>query len=489
MARGCVFQPSYTVTRPDGTKERRKSKTFWIQYRDGQGIKRREPIGEEKALADNALDAANMRAIKDRAGLPTQNAAALPVSELLQAYLDAQAPSVCADHLESLKHRLEAVAIKTRAVTVRDLTPEKVEAFLTEFADGVKKGDKVIKPSARTVNTYLQAVRGMLTWAVKRRKLTHNPLDCITPRPELEKRRARRALSEDELSRLLAAALEGPAKRAARRGPLSLQRQAELAEIGRRNCLIYRLLFMTGLRVNEARLLTWADVDLDAATLTTRPEWQGNKSGRVDVLPLAPGLVELLQDWRARHPADEAAPVIRLPKGFLKTLNNDLEAAGIAKRDAAGRLVDLHCLRHTHGSRLVASGADIKSVQALMRHATPALTLGVYVHKDKGRMAAAVAALPDVAPAPRPGPEAEAAAALKTGTDNAPLDAETNPKIENLGARLVQDAGRQNAQGKAVAVVKPVDSLASGASARKGLRVRLPSSALPFVIPITSMDL
>jgi len=458
MARGCVFQPSYTVTLPDGTKETRKSPTFWIQYRDGQGIKRREAIGDDKELAENALDVANTRAIKERAGLPTQNDAALPVAELLKAYLDAQASSVTPGYLSALKHRLETIATKTRAVTVKDLTPERIEAFLAELAETrMKKGkDKTEEgelPSARTINVYFEAIRGVMNWAVHRRKLTHNPLDCIQKRPELEKRHARRPLTEAELARLLAAALEGPRRRAAKSyktGTIPLERQAELAEQGRRNALIYRLLFTTGLRVNEARLLTWADLDLDAATLTTRPEWTGNKSGRVDKLPLAPGFVELLRDWRARHPADDNKPVITIPLKMLKTFYLDLAAAGIAKRDAAGRVVDLHALRHTHGTRLMASGADIKTVQALMRHATPALTLGIYVHKDKGRMAAAVADLPDVKPAPRPGPESEAAAALKNGTFDAP--------ILEVGAREVQGTGRRNTQGKAVATVSQARS-------------------------------
>lgn len=46
MARGCVFQLSYTVKLPDGTKETRKSPTWWFQYVDGQGIKRRVRVGE-----------------------------------------------------------------------------------------------------------------------------------------------------------------------------------------------------------------------------------------------------------------------------------------------------------------------------------------------------------------------------------------------------------------------------------------------------------
>jgi site-specific recombinase XerD len=61
--------------------------------------------------------------------------------------------------------------------------------------------------------------------------------------------------------------------------------------------------------------------------------------------------------------------------------------------------VDLHALRHTYGTMLINSGADIKSVQTLMRHSSPVLTLGIYLHSDKGRLRNAVAALPTPTPA------------------------------------------------------------------------------------------
>ena len=43
---------------------------------------------------------------------------------------------------------------------------------------------------------------------------------------------------------------------------------------------------------------------------------------------------------------------------------------------------------------LINAGADIKSVQTLMRHSSPVLTLGIYPHSDKGRLRNAVAMLP-----------------------------------------------------------------------------------------------
>jgi hypothetical protein len=41
---------------------------------------------------------------------------------------------------------------------------------------GKDKNEEGEFPSARTVNKYLQAAKGLLAWAVHRRKLTHNPL-------------------------------------------------------------------------------------------------------------------------------------------------------------------------------------------------------------------------------------------------------------------------------------------------------------------------
>jgi len=141
---------------------------------------------------------------------------------------------------------------------------------------------------------------------------------------------------------------------------------------------------------------------------------------------LAASLVDALEDWENRHTHEPNGSVAKVPKTFLRIMNDDLVAAGLArrvpldvdgeeipldekghpvakpekwiinKRDAAGRVLDLHALRHTYGSRLVAAGVDIKTVQTLMRHSSPELTLGIYIHTDKQRLKDAVEALPDV---------------------------------------------------------------------------------------------
>jgi site-specific recombinase XerD len=54
--------------------------------------------------------------------------------------------------------------------------------------------------------------------------------------------------------------------------------------------------------------------------------------------------------------------------------------------------ITLHVLRHTFGTRLVAAGADLKTVQELMGHSTVETTM-IYVHLVKSAPREAVARL------------------------------------------------------------------------------------------------
>jgi integrase len=54
--------------------------------------------------------------------------------------------------------------------------------------------------------------------------------------------------------------------------------------------------------------------------------------------------------------------------------------------------VTLHALRHSHASALIASGQDVVTVSRRLGHASPTITLSVYVHLfDKTDEAAASA--------------------------------------------------------------------------------------------------
>ena len=54
----------------------------------------------------------------------------------------------------------------------------------------------------------------------------------------------------------------------------------------------------------------------------------------------------------------------------------------IPKKDEAGKVIDMHSLRHTYCTRLARAGVPLQMAQRLMRHSTPALTANFYTHLD-----------------------------------------------------------------------------------------------------------
>jgi len=69
---------------------------------------------------------------------------------------------------------------------------------------------------------------------------------------------------------------------------------------------------------------------------------------------------------------------------------------GIPRSDGAGRVVDVHALRHTFGTNLAKAGVSLQVAQRAMRHSTPALTANVYTHLGLVDVAGAVDRLPSI---------------------------------------------------------------------------------------------
>ena len=109
---------------------------------------------------------------------------------------------------------------------------------------------------------------------------------------------------------------------------------------------------------------------------------------------------------------DPSEPIFKLPyrTNIARMLRGDLEAAGIAYRDAAGRVVDFHTLRHTFVSILARGGVAPKMAMDLARHSDIKLTLARYSHTVLADRASALDALPSL---DTPGPQRQQA----TGTD------------------------------------------------------------------------
>jgi integrase len=98
---------------------------------------------------------------------------------------------------------------------------------------------------------------------------------------------------------------------------------------------------------------------------------------------------EALSRWRVRQKEDQIAAGGRWQNPTDAVFTNQMGGAvrpsnlyamfqRICKRAKLSRHYRLHQLRHTTASMLIADGQDIKTVQALMRHASASMTLNVY---------------------------------------------------------------------------------------------------------------
>src|SRR5262249_6015885 len=121
--------------------------------------------------------------------------------------------------------------------------------------------------SARTRNAYRNAIVSFCNWCVATDRLASNPLGAVPKANEkADPRRQRRALTEEELTRLLAVARERPLLEAltVRKGKRKGERYADvrpevrarLELLGQERALIYKALVLTGLRKNELASLT-----------------------------------------------------------------------------------------------------------------------------------------------------------------------------------------------------------------------------------------
>lgn len=137
--------------------------------------------------------------------------------------------------------------------------------------------------------------------------------------------------------------------------------------IGARDWAVLLLLYGAGLRIGEALSLTGTVLPL-GETLTVT-----GKRDKTRVVPLLPPVRAAIEAYVAQQPwgAARDAPLFRGAKGGPL-------AAGVVRRAvqaARGRLglgdrTTPHALRHSFATHLLGRGADLRSLQALLGHAS-----------------------------------------------------------------------------------------------------------------------
>jgi len=422
-----------------------QAKVYTARYRDAQGRMRDVPTGcRDKAAAKQVLARLETEAEKIRAGILTLEEvhtaahATRPITEHLEAYLKhlalkrVRGRKVSAHYRRNLRSRMERLIREGRLHRLADLNDSRMRLWL---AEAERSG---LAPATR--NEYLVTAHAFCNWAVVTHRLVANPLTRVEKaEARSDARHKRRALTVEEVRRLLEAARKRPVAELGRervrhatkvtgrgktgrwcKAPLTPDcldaayergcdvlidapgKQARLQQIGRERALFYLVAVTTGLRKGELTSLTVGQVHLDTCEPHIELLARDSKSGKEARIPLRSDVAGQLRDHLVgqlqgeqalrrdpNRPRSERPCNARLfpHPPSIRVFDKDLLAAGLAdlndagainKTDHRGRVIDIHALRHTFATHLTMVGVPPRVAQAALRHSRIELTMSLY---------------------------------------------------------------------------------------------------------------
>ena len=216
-----------------------------------------------------------------------------------------------------------------------------------------------------TVARKLASIRGLYGFLVRTERVGQNPAELVASPKRGEK--LPRVLSAEQMREVL--------ERIPARTPLELRDRAML-----------ELAYSCGLRCEEIVNLDLGSVDFESEQL--RVLGKGSKERLLPVgEPAQRALERYLQRGRHALATEPREPALFLSKSGRRLSNSDVtRRLGLWTREAAMAAgVSPHVLRHSFATHLLEGGADLRTIQELLGHASISTTQ-VYTRVDAARL-------------------------------------------------------------------------------------------------------
>jgi len=265
-------------------------------------------------------------------------------------------PNTLAAYRRDLARHVRFLA--SRGVETPDgVAPDDLDAYVAAVRTGDDGGPTL---SASSTARSIAAVRGWLRFCELEGTVRVNPATAL--RPPAQPRRLPKAISVEDVSRIIEAAGTGD-------GPVPLRDRALL-----------ELVYSTGARISEAVGLVVDDLDLTRGAASVRLFGKGRKER---VVPLGSYACDAIEAYLVRARPALASAGRGVPTVFLNTRGNPLsrQSAWAVLRSASERSgiesperVSPHTLRHSFATHLLQGGADVRVVQELLGHASVTTT-------------------------------------------------------------------------------------------------------------------
>lgn len=241
------------------------------------------------------------------------------------------------------------------------LTPRDLRRYLGELSRA--------QYSTRTINRHLSALRGLYRWLVAREVTSADAVAAVMS-PKIAKTLPK-TMADDDVRRMFDT--------------------CDVSEVeGLRDRAFLELLYASGARVSETSAIDLKD--FDAAQKQLRLFGKGSKER---IVPLYDEAVRWVERYVREARPSLAAKAKRKPVPpalFLSVRGNRMSADALRtcfERHARVAGVDAtlatHAMRHTYATELLGGGADLRSVQELLGHASLSTTQ-IYTHLSVERL-------------------------------------------------------------------------------------------------------
>jgi len=274
-----------------------------------------------------------------------------------------------------------AVSPHTRKAYVDDVGRflEFLSAFSGEEPGSIEPGDV----DALAVRSWLASLRsgGQARTSIGRRLSALRTFFTFLQREGLAEGNPARGVATPRTDKNLPVALSVAEAAAVVEAP------ASDTELGLRDRALLELLYATGLRVSELVGLSLPDVDLPGRQVRTL-----GKGRKERIVPFGEKAAEALGAWLPARLALLRGRRVRGEPLFLnarggrltdrsvrRVLDQALSAAEVARHASP------HALRHSFATHLLSAGADLRTIQELLGHASLATTQK-YTHLDVERL-------------------------------------------------------------------------------------------------------
>ncbi|MBU0694841.1 MAG: site-specific tyrosine recombinase XerD [Candidatus Omnitrophica bacterium] len=245
---------------------------------------------------------------------------------------------------------------KRESLTLEEITRKDITNFLFSLREGI---------CSASISRILSTIKSFHCFLVREKIITFNPAQLIEA-PKIEKK-IPFALSLDEVVRILKAP--------------NLKNSH-----GIRERAILELMYATGLRVSEASSLKLSSLNLDVGFIRCK-----GKGSKERIVPLGGKAMHFLQKYisqaRGKLLGKKISLYLFLAQGgrnlgrqsIWKMIKKIVKNAGIRKK------VSPHTLRHSFATHLLERGADLRSIQEMLGHAS-ITTTQIYTHINKVRL-------------------------------------------------------------------------------------------------------